>query len=44
METLERGAKETETEKLLEILYRPQARFRVQAVTRSSIPGEMSSH
>ena len=32
-------------EKLLEITYQPQARFKVQAVTRcsSSIPGEQSN-
>ena len=39
-ETLKRIGR-TETEKTLEIVYQPQARFKVQAVTRcsSSIPG-----
>ena len=39
-ETLEKAG-HTETEKLLQIKYLPQAKFRVQAVTRcsSSIPG-----
>ena len=41
-ETLEKVGGARESEKVLEIIYQPLARFRVQAVTRcsSSIPGQ----
>ena len=41
-ETLEKVGERHTTEKVLEILYQPQARFKVRAVTRcsSSISGE----
>ena len=44
-ETLEKVGRARESEKVLEIVYQPLARFRVQAVTRcsSSIPGQCRS-
>ena len=42
-EVLERASSAGTTEKLLEIVYQPQAKFRVQSVTHctSSLPGEV---